>query len=259
MRQHDVNEDLLGQSRALIRLEEFLSDQHQPRRIARRVPWDVYEDLLFFCRKWRRGDFSMYARRGFIRNGNGAIVLDPGWPHDHRANRFGHNGLVNGQIWTLRMELFRDGGHGRMMGGIYGTLKDGAYAIVMGLHAAGEYYADVDCGIRIWYLGTSRPPDDPNAPASNLKETQNQQQYYADVDPTTATKVMMRSHETRNPVRVFRSCRAAKVVKGRPEKGYRYDGLYQVVDYGEFQCLYITLCRAKTCRLCERSASHLPI
>ena len=190
MRQTDVSEELLTQTQVVDRLESFLDEDHAQARAVKRVPINIVEDLTFFYRKWRRGDLSMAASRGLCRGPGGGIIVDPEWPHKRAANVYGDNGLVNGQTWNSRIQMMRDGAHAMPVHGVYGILKDGAYAIVMGWDEHGNEYADVDAAEMIWYNGTALPAE-PGDPPSNLKDTDEERVLYADVVPTLSTRILL--------------------------------------------------------------------
>lgn len=98
------------------------------------------------------------------------------------------------------------------MGGIHGRVSMGAYSIVI----SGGYEAtDRDYGDTILYSG-SRGEIVPNSPE--------------EAPLTNATKSLIKSHSTGNPVRVLRSSKCSS--KWAPSVGIRYDGLYRVINYG---------------------------
>ena len=45
------------------------------------------------------------------------------------------------------------------------------------------------------------------------------------------TRGLLRSYEKKTPIRVLRASGLPPTNKYRPEKGYRYDGLYLITDY----------------------------
>ena len=165
----------------------------------------------------------------------GQWKVDPNWAWKQKASFFGHGHLVNGQTWLNRAAMMRDGVHGMSVAGIHGSKGIGVYAVVMGLHLSKYKYADVDFGKIAYYIGTSLP-DDPEAGSgpTNVKDTEDEQMDWAGQEATNGTQALMKSHEKGKPVRMIRSYKASKIVPGRPEGCYRYDGLYKVVDY---ECL----------------------
>lgn len=233
MRINAVREDEVRQGGAILRMTDFLSHANAPQRRSKRVPDDIEGDLTVLLRKWQRGDFGVKPHRAFVRGANGRTwALNRDWPHLEDARFFGEGHLINGQIFVNRLALLAEGGHAATQAGIAGTVADGAYSIVMGLHLPKEkkFYADVDQGNTIYYISTALPPVRGELP-TNFLDPGDAAQY---VDPDSATKgarALMKSQETGRPVRLFRSHLLAPIVPNRPPKPcYRYDGLYQVVD-----------------------------
>jgi hypothetical protein len=222
------------------------------------VPISVVENLTIIYRKWERGDLSVLARRGLIqRQEQRQFYPDPQWPYARDANYFGHGHLVNGQTWGTRVEMRRDGAHAPLMAGIYGTAEEGAKSIVMGLHdeEKKEYYADIDQGTRIWYMGTALNRDEDDKEPTNIKDPEQQDSGMVHLNrrgkgPTPGTNALITSYRTKRPVRVFRSSRLAGCVPLRPVKGFRYDGLYKVVNY-ELLKEYLQIYRFEMVRLTD--------
>ena len=137
--------------------------------------------------------------------------------------------------------MARDGAHGPLIAGISGSKTTGAYSVVMGYHDTyrRDYYADVDCGNRIFYLSTALPKlrgDDGGINRSNHRDPPNDM-FPDQTLATSGAQALIESYEGgKQPVRVFRSFRASKKCPHRPKGGFRYDGLYQVVDY---ECLKV--------------------
>ncbi|ETN45347.1 uncharacterized protein HMPREF1541_09178 [Cyphellophora europaea CBS 101466] len=232
MGNHSVREDDLHATNVILVLEQFLSDDNMPLRQAKRVPPEIQEDLLIILRKWQVGDFGVRPHRGFIRNDRGRWERDPDWHFGRSGKFFGHGHLVNGQRWVDRKTLWLDGAHAEWMAGIAGNAREGAYSVVMGLHrpTTKQVYADVDCREVIYYMSTALQPQQGELP-TNVCDPDDED---VDVDPAEATrgaKALMKSHELKQVVRVFRSWKAHKKVPLRPDSGFRYDGLYKVVDY----------------------------
>lgn len=224
------------------RLTQFLNPRQRVARRSRKLPIYIEEELLVLEKKWAKGDFNGNIKRGLTMsqtlNVNGFPVktrylLDKMWEFYVDARYFGAGELVNGQIWESRVELARDGVHAAIQGGIAGTHKKGAYSIVLG-----EYdekndigYADKDMGNVIEYIGTALK-DQPGLGPTNDEDPHmhNPHSWNPTREPTKATQALMKSFETREPVRIIRSWQMHSMVKNRPHrKGYRYDGLYQVV------------------------------
>lgn len=230
-----VHEDDVNATQAIPALEGFLSDANRPQRQAKRVPDDTSEDLMAILNKWRFGDFGVHPRRGQRRNANGRWVANPDWLFRRRGQYFGHGHLVNGQIFGSRLQLYIEGGHAATIAGIAGTARGGAYSIVMGLHEPEKrnVYADVDCGEEIYYMSTALKPIPGELP-TNVIDPADEALDNDEDRATRGAKALMRSFQTGEGVRLFRSWKLAEIVPHRPEWGYRYDGLYRVVDY---ECL----------------------
>lgn len=238
--QHNsVSQEALEQSLVLNRLKEFLSDDYAPTRVNKDIPINLVENLTIIYRKWEHGDLSVLARRGLIQSREqGQFNPDPAWQYRRGADFFGHGHLVNGQTWNRRSEMARDGAHAPLIAGIYGTPEQGAKSIVMGYHddSKKEYYADIDEGEHIWYIGTGHRRGENDTEPTNTKDPVEHEPGMVRLnrhgdDATVGTKALITSYRTKRPVRVFRSFRLAKIVKYRPVKGFRYDGLYKVVGY----------------------------
>lgn len=123
---------------------------------------------------------------------------------------FGHNGIEVGSCWPLQIAALRDGAHGSRMAGISGKRNEGAYSVVVSGMYAG---LDKDHGDVLLYSGSdSHANEDPDAPKI-----------------TGHTRVLMKSVETRRPVRVIRSRGANS--RFSPAAGLRYDGLFEAVSY----------------------------
>jgi hypothetical protein len=218
-------------------IDNFLSNpNHDPRRHAGRVPWEISERLTIIFRKWQQGDFGVRPHRGFMRNDQNRWVRDPEYPHGRDGRFFGEGPFVNGQRFASRRQLVLEGGHAATQAGIAGTTTDGAYSIVMGLHFPDKkkVYADVDCGTTIYYLSTAlKGGSDRDVLESHIKKPGwDAIDTGEDREKTKGAKALLKSHETKKPVRVFRSWKAAKIVPNRPAPTeLRYDGLYRVVDY----------------------------
>ena len=165
---NSITEEILLQSNILHILKAFLSDENQPLRTLKEVPDDILEDLTILQRKWELGDLSILPQRGLLLSG----APDPNWAYKRSADHMGHGHLVNGQVWGRRTEMIRDGAHGVPIAGIYGTIEGGARSIVMGLHdlEKKEYYADIDEGDTIHYVGTPLTDDFGDREATNVKD-----------------------------------------------------------------------------------------
>jgi hypothetical protein len=158
-----------------------------------------------------------------------SICIDPHYMRIKKsASVFGANGFSIGDCWPSQLVALRDGVHGmyllirppfpgvadpdyqlgQRMAGISGSQEGGAWSIVV----SGLYDdVDQDSGEELWYSA-------PNGNESVNSTT---------VTRTAGENLLLRSIQTGNPVRVLRSERAKWF--GRPAKGYRYDGLYQIL------------------------------
>lgn len=221
-----MDEEILEESNLLETIHD-LSVAVEERNID--LPVDVHEDLLYLYRKWSNEDLSVDQNRGLIsevRNGRVSYRLDPNFAFGHSSDFYGSGHLVNGQGWPLRICMVRDGAHRYQQAGICGRADGGAQAVVMGKPEF-EEYADVDLGDEIWYVGT--PAKENGEEEVELEEVQNTDNTPNGV--TNASKLLFKSIQTENDVRVFRSSKLPKVNKLKPLEGFRYDGVYKVVDY----------------------------
>ncbi|KAK4166978.1 E3 ubiquitin-protein ligase UHRF1 [Cladorrhinum sp. PSN259] len=127
------------------------------------------------------------------------------------AKVFGHNGLTPGDWWPSRMVAVFHGAHGHNVQGISGTAGQGAWSIVCS--GRSHYHKlDRDEGWRLFYSADGAD--------KNTNKT-------AVVVQSESTKALLKSLETKVPVRVLRS--AGKENRHCPSVGVRYDGLYVVV------------------------------
>ena len=126
------------------------------------------------------------------------------------CNQYGMNHLVNGQWWPTQLSCGRDGAHGMPEAGIHGSTEGGAYSIILS-----DGYKDEDHGNTIEYCGTAGSEPD---------------------KPSRATECMKQSLHNGNEVRVLRSAAMKKEQQYRPERGFRLDGVYQVVDE---ECVHV--------------------
>lgn len=224
-------------------LTAFLDPVNTAARRTGSLPGYIEEELTVLIRKWCRGDFSGSITRGLtdvvVEDVNGVPYIrrarvDTTWPFNVSAKYFGAGNLVNGQIWTSRVELQRDGVHAPPIAGISGTAKEGARSVLLGAFDEKNNvgYADIDMGEIIEYMGTALPEQAGLGP-TNEKDLHmgipNAWDQNSGVKPTAATQAMFTSLRTKEPVRVIRSWKMCKIVKNKPIKGYRYDGLYRVV------------------------------
>lgn len=163
---------------------------------------------------WRSDDFTggiasvvrILQRLGFdARDLSGLPQPDP------RA-RYGEiPGYREGTTFANRAEVQRAGVHRPLQAGICGTKAFGAESIVV----SGGYVDDEDLGDLIIYTGHG---------GQDKRKQQIADQTFED----SGNAAMQTSSHTGKPVRVIRG--AHKGSQYAPGSGFRYDGLYQVVD-----------------------------
>jgi len=115
------------------------------------------------------------------------------------------DGIKIGEIFPSRKELANAGIHKPTQAGISGSAQSGADSIVV----SGGYEDDEDMGGVIIYTGEG------GRDLSTGKQI-------ADQDLTGRNLALSKNSITGQPVRVVRKI---------PKEGYRYDGLFRVVDY----------------------------
>jgi SAD/SRA domain len=169
----------------------------------------------------------------------GVIALDENYERKD-SKVFGHNGLKVGDWWARSLAALRDGAHGihhpffnnnlklietfflgQRTAGVSGSLELGAYSVIIsndgkrqgGKHKGGYGGVDKDDGNTIIFSGPG---------AYDTKSTTADEEKHG-------TKCLIKSFETKNPVRVIRG---ETDWRRSPSVGYRYDGLYQVVEKG---------------------------
>ena len=175
-------------------------------------PQDLCADAQAQYHKWLIGDFDPDLFRGIEykrhtlpdRRVRMSRNLENGYKFKLSAAYVGNGALTNGQWWPLQICLLRDGAHGATEGGISGVSGGVAHSIIV----SNSEYADIDEGDQIEYCGTS-----------GRNKT-----------PTLHTKMLLESVRRKSAVRVIRSS-AAKTSTYLPQKGLRYDGLYDVIGY----------------------------
>jgi len=192
------------------------------------IPYDIIADAKALHRKWCRQDFNADPLRGIIlagtkqpksgrsisplseEGGGKGTRLEPNYPNRISAKFFGTGDLVSGQWWPIMLTALRDGAHGVSQGGISGKSGEGAYYVIV----AGAYSDDEDNGDIIKYCGTKDQ-------TKKAKMTED-------------TKLLFANIRNGHPVRVIRSG-GKKENKSmyKPESGYRYDGVYDVIDSEE--------------------------
>ena len=127
--------------------------------------------------------------------------------------KFGHiDGYPPGSMFSSRIELVRAGVHRHSQAGIAGSQGVGADSIVL----SGGYEDDRDDGNTIIYTGYGG-------------QDRNSRQQVADQKLERWNLALARSMQEGLPIRVIRGANLESPYA--PKEGYRYDGLYRVVDY----------------------------
>lgn len=119
-----------------------------------------------------------------------------------------------GDVFINRLELSLSGLHRPPRTGISGSVREGAESIVL----SGLYEDDIDLGTQIHYAGHGGR--DPKTGKQN-----------ADQPFDRYNQALVRSCETGRPIRVIRG--AGLQNEFAPKTGYRYEGLYRLVRYGQ--------------------------
>ncbi|KAI7241555.1 hypothetical protein KC330_g612 [Hortaea werneckii] len=166
--------------------------------------------------KWRNKNFEtdifwgLEAGRAATRHAEGrATTIDWNAVNRVSCDHHGNESIVNGQWWPLQLCLLRDGVHGQSQQGIHGKKGHGAFSCVIagGLAPDNQPYPNIDEGDTVYYCGTD----------SN------------DGSVTEGTSRLIESKESGKPIRLIRSHNLKN--EYAPEKGFRYDGLYTIVDF----------------------------
>jgi putative restriction endonuclease len=123
-------------------------------------------------------------------------------------------GYPEGTVFDSRKSLSKTGIHRPTMGGISGTAGEGADSIVL----SGGYEDDIDYGDEIVYTGHGG-----RDPKSG--------QQIVDQEFARGNAGLARDNTSGLPVRVIRGSRLDSPYA--PERGYRYDGLYNVSRFWE--------------------------
>lgn len=174
-------------------------------------PWYIQTDARILYNNWRYN--KIFDGSNILRGIKGMLKVNDmkGGPSIEEAAKiewryFGEGNLGNGQWFATQLCAVRDGAHGSPQGGISGIKGQGAVSIVL----SGDLYkaTDRDEGDEIWYSGTP--------------------QKKGETGVTVATRYLMESKESGEPVRVLRSQALPKSNQYKPSHGIRYDGLYNV-------------------------------
>ncbi|GAB1741749.1 hypothetical protein NU219Hw_g7159t1 [Hortaea werneckii] len=211
-----VNEQLLRDNRMLHK-QDGLQQIFNPEYMAG-VPYPdwLQADAKELYNKWRNKNFEtnlfwgLEAGRAATRHAEGrATTIDWNAVNRVSCDHHGNESIVNGQWWPLQLCLLRDGAHGQSQQGIHGKKGHGAFSCVIagGLAPDNQPYPNIDEGNTVYYCGTD----------SN------------DGSVTEGTSRLIESKESGKPIRLIRSHNLKN--EYAPEKGFRYDGLYTIVDF----------------------------
>ncbi|RMY58845.1 hypothetical protein D0865_02388 [Hortaea werneckii] len=211
-----VTEQLLRDNRVLHK-QDGLQQIFDPEYMAG-VPYPdwLQADARELYNKWRNKNFEtnmfwgLEAGRAATRHAEGrATTIDWNAVNRVSCDHHGNESIVNGQWWPLQLCLLRDGAHGQSQQGIHGKKGHGAFSCVIagGLAPDNQPYPNIDKGDTVYYCGTD----------SN------------DGSVTEGTSRLIESKESGKPIRLIRSHKLKN--EYAPEKGFRYDGLYTIVDF----------------------------
>ncbi|KAG9222839.1 hypothetical protein PLEOSDRAFT_1101745 [Pleurotus ostreatus PC15] len=128
-------------------------------------------------------------------------------------------GIEVGTWWETRSGCSTDAIHAAWVAGICGG-PDGAYSIAL----SGGYEDDIDLGYAFTYTGAGGR--DLKGTKTNPKNLRTAPQDSDQTFENRSNKALLKSVETRKPVRVIRGYKLKS--KYAPSEGYRYDGLYVV-------------------------------
>ncbi|KAE9987159.1 hypothetical protein EG328_003628 [Venturia inaequalis] len=200
--------------------KKILHDRQGLRRIADEqdsaynFPWYLRADAQELYNKWLSREWDPDMFRGITNmvkgpNGSKGQSIDPKYKKDWRF--FGEGHFVAGQWWPMQLCAVRDGAHGSVQAGIAGIkTTEGSLGGATSIVLSEGHKEDIDEGHEIWYCGTEAK--------------------IGDTEPTASTKLMLESLSSNLSVRVMRSSKLPAGNKYRPVKGFRYDGLYEVLS-----------------------------
>ncbi|KAF2177663.1 hypothetical protein K469DRAFT_602517 [Zopfia rhizophila CBS 207.26] len=217
LRDHVHKAEFLEVNKFIVRKTRMLDSNGLTRIFATKAavdyPFDLRADALQLYNRWCAEIFSVDLLRGIVLaksknkgDKRNADRIDPKWAKIS-TKYYGQGDLVIGQWWPTQLCTVRDGAHGSPQAGIYGEKGKGAYSIVL---SGGNHYSDEDNGDSIWYCGTDGKDSTPTENTQRMIET---------------------CDKVKQPVRVIRSWNLTKSNPYRPLRGFRYDGLYNVVGY----------------------------
>ena len=160
----------------------ILGREGLPALIRDSFPHDIRTDAQALENRWSKGDFDSDLLRGlkfiytFKDNKRSTwmgldkdypFAMSPAYFGDHPASE-SKSSIANGQWWPYQRCAVRDGVHGEVERGIFGTEGVGAYSIVM----SHGYAADVDNGETIAYCGTmGKGPGKPTANTQKMVQS----------------------------------------------------------------------------------------
>lgn len=239
MRCFSINETILTLSDILKIFSSFSCWIVRNNITYRRVPEDIREDIIWLKSRWQKGDWNLAdPLRGLnvaYKSGHISRSLNKDWKfYNPRWNCFGHNGLVSGESWRYYIAIMRDGGHGSPEAGISGISGQGAVSVVLSVPNTQGEYADWDEGNRIGYVSTVGSKDEPSVYTQFLLDSHDwyikSRKVKVKIEGEDQQEEGKNEREDDRPVRVFRSWKLSPRNTWRPRNGFRYDGLYDVVD-----------------------------
>ncbi|KAL7270935.1 hypothetical protein RUND412_006339 [Rhizina undulata] len=234
----NVNREFIRLSKIIIHLNSLLDAP----KAGINVPEDILLDAEALSTRWRNEDFDPHILRGItavmrVRAAEGrgrqakgrSYSLEPDYPFKKNPYVVGHNGLVVGQWWPLQICLLRDGAHGEIEAGISGNKEFGAFSVII----SGSSYKDEDHGNTVFYCGTRGTPraleENEDEMKVKLEDPETQERPLG--TPSAGTQLLLTACKRKTPVRLHRSSKALVKSSFAPEKGIRYDGLYDVTGY----------------------------
>lgn len=149
-------------------------------------------------------------------------------------NHFGPiPGVEVGTCWKYRTQVSEAGVHLPIVAGIHGRENEGAYSIVL----SGVYADDQDNGEEFYYSGCGGKEKDPKkrlGPQIRDQELTRLNKALAlccDAPIDDINGAQAKNWKAGKPVRVVRNCKLRRFSVYAPEEGFRYDGIYKVVEY----------------------------
>ncbi|KAF8896567.1 PUA-like domain-containing protein [Infundibulicybe gibba] len=133
-------------------------------------------------------------------------------------------GIPVGATWATRLECSQAGVHAPLQGGIHGNMTDGAFSVVL----SGGYEDDEDHGETITYTGQGGR----NTKGDKMDQLKGKVHWSgpqnSDQEWVRGNRALQLSCTAGHAVRVIRGYTLES--RYAPPEGYRYDGLYRVVD-----------------------------